>query len=122
MDPVIRNIAKIKLEENILIIDEGILIFLKQAHNIESCAMDAASLDLKERDLVDTKNNLAAAVEYVKNHPLKSFSIAYESIMNWSKSSKSLPLPEKESGCTSKIWTGYDTAKIFESFGFNKNK
>jgi hypothetical protein len=78
--------------------------------------MESASVHLNERQLIDAKNNLIAIVEFTPLHPIGPFAKILESITQWFSVAKSRPLPEKENGSTSKIWSGFDAAKILESF------
>uniref|UniRef100_A0A7N8XH61 DNA 5'-3' helicase n=1 Tax=Mastacembelus armatus TaxID=205130 RepID=A0A7N8XH61_9TELE len=109
LDPMIRESMEINLAGQILVLDE--------AHNIEDCARESASITLDYKSLQMSSDELDSMVNNnirrSKHELLRNFCY---SLINWIQESKSLML-EREYEAASKVWSGKDIVGIFHNLG-----
>ncbi|XP_056139365.1 Fanconi anemia group J protein [Lampris incognitus] len=109
LDPLIRESMEINLQGQIVVLDE--------AHNIEECARECASLTLDQNSLLMAKEELDGMVTHnirrSHHEPLRALCC---SLSNWIQESQSL-LSEQDYESACKVWTGSDILGIFHGLG-----
>ncbi|XP_039986589.1 Fanconi anemia group J protein isoform X3 [Xiphias gladius] len=109
LDPMIRESMEIDLAGQILVLDE--------AHNIEDCARESASLTLDRNSLLMSRDELDGMVKNnircSGHESLRDFCC---SLINWIQDSQSL-MCERGYETSNKVWNGKDILGIFHSLG-----
>lgn len=113
VDPLIRKSSGIDLENSILIIDE--------AHNIESFATDAGSIEINELELLPALNDLKAFVFAAKSETDLLQSII-KPFINWIAAHSRDVLHQKGSDIMMKLWRGEDAIQMLIESGFQADK
>lgn len=112
ISPSIRKAVGINLEGSILIIDE--------AHNIESCATDSASIEISERRLLDALGSFAPLLE---NGPDKESYANLQHVLKvmclWMANHTNDHFKIKEFHQKSNIYSGQEAVKQLQQLGIN---
>ncbi|KAI8910325.1 helicase C-terminal domain-containing protein, partial [Gorgonomyces haynaldii] len=111
IDPFIREACDIVLDDAIVIIDE--------AHNIESVATDAASVQIDERILDESLRRLKAEVNEITFEHYQKLAVPVAGIKRWLDNTCAGEEGFVDQGTISrsKILTGMDAISAFKEFG-----